>query len=123
MTTTTSEKSGETERSNARRRATGKKAVSNRSAKLKATSHRKRKSPQEQPPADARVTKHALLLQLLKRADGTTIPEMMQVTGWQQHRIRGFLAATAKKKLGLNLTSTKVDGQLRRYRISKRKGR
>lgn len=124
MTTTTIEKSAETARSNATRRAKDKKSSSNLSAKLKAPPHRKRKSPQEQPPAVARVTKHALLLQLLNSTDGTTITDMMQATGWQQHSVRGFLVGTVKKKLGLALTSSKVDGEHRRYRIApSRRGR
>jgi len=70
------------------------------------------------------MTKHAVLLQLLNRTDGTTIPEMMQAAGWQQHSVRGFLAGTVKKKLGLALTSSKVEGELRKYRIApSRRGR
>jgi hypothetical protein len=42
----------------------------------------------------------------------------MKVTDWQQHSVRGFLAAVVKKKLDLNLVSEKVDGQ-RIYRIAK----
>lgn len=69
------------------------------------------------------TTKHDRILSLLSQRDGATIPDLMEATGWQQHSIRGFLAATVKKKLGLNLTSTKADGELRRYRIVNRKGR
>lgn len=68
-------------------------------------------------------TKHGRILSLLSQRDGATIPDLMEATGWQQHSLRGVLAATVKKKLGLNLTSTKADGELRRYRIIKRKGR
>ncbi|MEQ1672895.1 MAG: DUF3489 domain-containing protein [Hyphomicrobium sp.] len=38
-------------------------------------------------------------------------------------RTRGFLAGTVKKKLGLALTSSKADGDIRRYRIATRRGR
>lgn len=124
MTTTTTEETAETARSNANRRATRKRVASRRQTNTKATTSPKRKSPQEQPPAVARLTKQALLLQLLNRADGTTIPDMMQATGWQQHSVRGFLAGTVKKKLSLALTSSKVDGEPRRYRIAAaRRGR
>ena len=47
----------------------------------------------------------------------------MQATNWQQHSVRGFLAGTVKKKLGLELTSSKPDGEVRRYRIVTRRGR
>lgn len=71
----------------------------------------------------ARVTKHDLILTLLSRRDGATIPEMMEASGWQQHSVRGFLAGTVKKKLGFTLTSTKRDGELRRYGIESKRGR
>ena len=71
----------------------------------------------------ARVTKHDRILTLLNRRDGATIPELMEVSGWQQHSVRGFLAGTVKKKLGFTLTSSKAEGELRRYRIDTRRGR
>lgn len=71
----------------------------------------------------ARVTKHDRILTLLRRRDGATITEMMQSSGWQQHSVRGFLAGTIKKKLGLALTSSKTAGELRRYRIDPKRGR
>ncbi|PPD25834.1 MAG: hypothetical protein CTY20_15290 [Hyphomicrobium sp.] len=71
----------------------------------------------------ARITKHDRILTLLTRRDGATIPEMMEASGWQQHSVRGFLAGTVKKKLGFPLTSSKSEGELRRYRIDTKRGR
>ncbi|MEZ5900022.1 MAG: DUF3489 domain-containing protein [Hyphomicrobiaceae bacterium] len=71
----------------------------------------------------ARVTKQDRILTLLRRRDGATITEMMEASGWQQHSVRGFLAGTIKKKLGLALTSSKTAGGLRRYRIDTKRGR
>ncbi len=71
----------------------------------------------------ARITKHDRILTLLTRREGATIPEMMEATDWQQHSVRGFLAGTVKKKLGFTLTSKKLDGELRRYRIETKRGR
>jgi len=48
---------------------------------------------------------------------------MMEASGWQQHSVRGFLAGTVKKKLGFPLTSSKSEGELRRYRIDTKRGR
>lgn len=70
-----------------------------------------------------RVTKHDRVLELLSHRNGTTIPEMMEATGWQQHSVRGFLAGTVKTKLGFALTSSKAEGELRRYRIDTKRGR
>ncbi len=75
------------------------------------------------PQPGAHRTKQANVLALLGRADGATISDLIKATGWQQHSVRGFLAGTVKKKLGLTLTSSKDDGDLRRYRIVTRRGR
>ena len=48
---------------------------------------------------------------------------MMQATDWQQHSVRGFLAGTVKKKLGLSLTSFKAKDNARHYCIATRRGR
>lgn len=84
-------------------------------------------APSKTGPTDdvhaARVTKHDLILTLLTRREGATIPEMMEATDWQQHSVRGFLAGTVKKKLGFPLTSSKSEGELRRYRIGSKRGR
>lgn len=71
----------------------------------------------------AHITKHDRILTLLRQRDGATITEMMEISGWQQHSVRGFLAGTIKKKLGLALTSSKAAGELRRYRIDTKRGR
>lgn len=65
----------------------------------------KSKLLQDQPAGDAQVMTQALLLRLLNRPDGTAIPEMMQATGRQKHRVRGFLSRTVKKKFVQPLTS------------------
>jgi type IV secretory pathway VirB4 component len=72
---------------------------------------------------EARVTKHDCVLTLLSRPEGVTIAELMQATNWQQHSVRGFLAGTVKKKLRFILTSAKVDGDVRRYRIDNKRSR
>ena len=54
---------------------------------------------------------------LLLMPTGTTIPDIMAATGWQQHSVRGAMAGALKKR-GLMITSDKVD-RLRRYRASK----
>jgi uncharacterized protein DUF3489 len=45
-----------------------------------------------------------------------SITAIMDVTDWQQHSVRGFLAGVVRKKLGLNLVSDQTD-KGRVYRI------
>ena len=69
------------------------------------------------------ITKQEQVLSLLRRSGGASIDEIMQATDWQQHSVRGFLAGTVKKKLGLTLTSSKTASGERRYRIEAQRGR
>ena len=62
-------------------------------------------------------SKQALVIVLLQRPEGATIAQIMEATGWQQHTVRGTLAGTLKKRLGLTITSTKEAGGQRVYRI------
>ena len=62
-------------------------------------------------------SKQALVIGLLQRPEGATIAQIMEATGWQQHTVRGTLAGTLKKRLGLTITSAKDAGGKRVYRI------
>jgi hypothetical protein len=66
--------------------------------------------------ASGKQTKQQRCLDLLGRREGATIEDLEQATGWQKHSVRGFLAGTVKKKLGLTLVSEKPDAGPRRYR-------
>jgi hypothetical protein len=70
----------------------------------------------EQSSAIRADTKHAKILDLLRSPAGTTVATMIKATGWQQHSVRGFLAAVVRKRLKLNLTSTPNEAG-RIYRI------
>ncbi len=63
-------------------------------------------------------TKQAVLIELLTRAEGATLPQMTDATGWQVHTVRGAMAGALKKKLGLEITSEKQTGADRIYRIT-----
>ena len=62
-------------------------------------------------------SKQALVIGLLQRPEGATIAQIMEATGWQQHTVRGTLAGTLKKRLGLTINSSKETGGQRVYRI------
>ena len=69
------------------------------------------------PAPRARTTKIERCLTLLTAPGGATIDELQLATGWQAHSVRGFLAGTVKKKLGLILDSKKAVDGARRYRV------
>jgi len=62
-------------------------------------------------------SKQAQLIGMLKRPEGASIEEIVAAFGWQAHTVRGAIAGALKKKLGLDVTSEKVDGRGRVYRI------
>ena len=63
-------------------------------------------------------SKQAQVIAMLKRPEGATIEQICEATQWQAHTVRGTFAGAFKKKLGLEITSTKeADGQ-RIYRVA-----
>ena len=59
------------------------------------------------------------MVHLASLPDGgpATIAEIAEATGWQHHSIRGAISGSLKKKLGLTVTSEKVEGRGRVYRL------
>ena len=64
-------------------------------------------------------TKQARLIAMLRRTEGATIAEIVEATSWQPHTVRGALAGALKKRLGLTITSEKVEGRGRVYRMER----
>ena len=62
-------------------------------------------------------SKQAQVIALLQRPQGTSIAEIMALTGWQAHSIRGLFAGTLKKR-GIAVTSEKAEGGERVYRAT-----
>jgi len=62
-------------------------------------------------------SKTAKILDLLRRPGGASARELLKVTGWQPHSLRGFLSGTVGKKMGLALTSTKDEDGERVYSL------
>jgi hypothetical protein len=102
------------------------KSKPNTAARSRAVKTIRHKSPKRRAPIaavsaalpEARAgTKHAQVIAMLQDRAGATISAIMAATGWQQHSVRGFLAAVVRKKLGLNLVSERGESG-RIYRIS-----
>lgn len=54
------------------------------------------------PPAPIQTTKSALVLSLLRREQGATLAEMVNVTGWLPHTTRAALTGLRKKGHGID---------------------
>jgi hypothetical protein len=60
----------------------------------------------------------AKILEIIARAKGATLAEIMKATNWQAHSVRGFVS-TASKKRGVKIESAKNDAGERTYKIAK----
>lgn len=63
-------------------------------------------------------TKQAQLIAMLKHRKGASIEEISEKFGWQAHTVRGAIAGSLKKKLGLDVISEKIERRGRVYRIA-----
>lgn len=70
------------------------------------------------PPKGPRVTKQQIMIDMLSRPEGATIEELAEATQWLGHTVRGAMSGALKKKLGLTITSEKVDQRGRVYRLT-----
>lgn len=69
----------------------------------------------ELPAVPAAPSKISLVLDLLRREQGASLDEMVEVTGWLSHTTRAAL--TGLKKKGHVIDKAKVDG-VTRYTIA-----
>jgi hypothetical protein len=70
------------------------------------------------PETPSPRSKQDLVIQMLRQEGGATLLELSAATGWQRHSIRGAISGGLKKKLGLAVTSTRIDGRGRVYAIA-----
>jgi hypothetical protein len=83
----------------------------------KATPTKKAPKAAKKPTGAREGCKTATILEMLKRPDGATAKELLKMTGWQPHSLRGFLSGTVSKKLGLTVVSAKGDDGERSYSV------
>ncbi len=62
-------------------------------------------------------SKQAQVIAMLRRPEGATVRQICELTGWQNHTVRGALSGALKRKLRLTITSSKSDQGERVYRI------
>ena len=62
-------------------------------------------------------SKSARVIALLRRSRGATLSEIIEVTQWQPHSIRGFISGSLVTKFGLTVSSSKRSDGERAYRI------
>ena len=65
-------------------------------------------------------TKLAALILSLRRPEGATTLQLMQATGWMPHTVRGAISGMLRKKLGVNVVSSRSPEGERVYRIEPR---
>jgi hypothetical protein len=94
-------------------------------APAKATSKKAPAKPKQRhtkrPKAGTSATrdgsKKAEVVELMSRKSGAALDEIMELTGWQAHTVRGFVSGTLIKKMGLTVESLRSEEEGRFYRI------
>ncbi len=111
----TSSKKGASRKKAAPKGQKGGRGGKNKAARTKTSSAGKKPAHASTPRAES---KGAKILELIGRAKGATMAEIMKSISWQAHSVRGFLS-TAAKKHGLNIESTKNEAGDRTYKAIK----
>lgn len=89
------------------------------SPRLKQPARRKSTRPgKPQATAAANISKLDQMIAALRAPKGASISDLMTLTGWQMHSVRGAIAGALKKKRGLPVTSHKAAHGERVYRIA-----
>ena len=83
-----------------------------------AASTAKTRSSAKSGAATDQSSKQSRLITMLRSPTGGTLAQMMTLTGWQAHSVRGVISGVLRKKLGLNVhcDAASEDGA-RIYRI------
>ena len=54
----------------------------------------------------------------MRRPSGAALAEIMELTSWQPHTVRGFVSGTLAKKMGLRVESFRSEEKQRSYKIN-----
>ena len=77
----------------------------------KRPSSRMKASKTQRRATERKGTKTEKILAMLRRPSGATLAALMRVTHWQAHSVRGFLSGQLGKKMGIQVKSTRQDGE------------
>src|SRR5271168_104849 len=86
--------------------------------KKEAKASKKTSKPERRATAPRAESKGAKILEMIGRAKGATLSEIMKATDWQAHSVRGFIS-TAAKKHSINIESSKNEAGDRVYKTAK----
>lgn len=90
------------------------------SKKIRTVAVRARKPAASARPTGAKASpagsKLDRIVAALRAPKGASVPDLMKLTGWQAHSVRGAMSGALKKDRGLAISSDKQDGE-RIYRI------
>jgi hypothetical protein len=107
---------------NAANPTSGSSPATSRSTRARNTSRANQTGDPTRTPATELVvrpdTKTAKVLAMLRQTEGATLQQLMSVTGWQAHSVRGFVSGTLGKKLRLTVVSVKGEDGQRRYSVA-----
>jgi hypothetical protein len=111
------------EKASPKKCASQKKGAPKAEKSAKAPAHKKedkapRRARAQKGTTDARSNKKAEVIAMMKRAKGATLDEIIAVTSWQRHTVRGFVSLLGSKG-GLKIESAKNAAGERSYRIAK----
>ena len=99
-------------------RKTAKRAKAKAATPKKAAKAGKEAAPAKRASAPRAESKGAKILEMIGRAKGATLAEIMKATEWQAHSVRGFIS-TAGRKQGIKIESAKSEAGERTYKIAK----
>ena len=78
----------------------------------------KKATAKDAAPATREGSKKAIVLELIRRADGASLKEIQEATAWQAHSVRGFISGALGKKMGLTVESFKRPDGTRAYKLA-----
>jgi hypothetical protein len=77
-----------------------------------------RRAEAQKGATESRTNKKAEVIEIMERAKGVMLDEIIEATGWQKHTVRGFVSILANKG-GEKIESSKTAAGERCYRIAK----